>query len=207
MEAKNTKAGKFGIGSTFSFHRTKTITTGEGGMLLLDDEELFNRCKFLRDHGRQPGSYFNTEITFKYMPFNVQAALGYAQFKRIDELVGKKRWILNSFKDCLSGIPDIQLNSEWEIVNLNEDYIIEEKERAKSETKEEVWSVSNKIGFVPSEEYFSHKVSSDNLDKYKIDSLLDIKLIKDHIYVSLSYKEKDRDNCTYFYFVIKIIII
>jgi perosamine synthetase len=59
-------------------------------MLLLDDEELFNRCKFLRDHGRQPGSYFNTEITFKYMPSNVQAALRFAQFKHIDELVGKK---------------------------------------------------------------------------------------------------------------------
>jgi perosamine synthetase len=115
---KNKKAGKFGIGSTFSFHRTKTITTGEGGMLLLDDEGLFNRCKFLRDHGRQPGSYFNTEVTFKYMPFNVQAALGYAQFKRINELVGKKRWILNSFKDRLSDIPDIQLNPEPEhIVN------------------------------------------------------------------------------------------
>ncbi len=81
---------------------------------MLDDEGLFNRCKFLRDHGRQPGSYFNTEVTFKYMPFNVQAALGYAQFKRINELVGKKRWILNSFKDRLSDIPDIQLNPEPE---------------------------------------------------------------------------------------------
>ena len=40
---KNTKAGKFGIGSTFSFHRTKTITTGEGGMLLVDDEKLFEK--------------------------------------------------------------------------------------------------------------------------------------------------------------------
>jgi perosamine synthetase len=109
---KGTRAGKFGVGSTFSFHRTKTITTGEGGMLLLDDEELFQRCKFLRDHGRLPGSYFNTEITFKYMPFNIQAALGYAQFKRIDELVGKKRWILNGFKERLSDIPDILLNPE-----------------------------------------------------------------------------------------------
>ena len=109
---KGVRAGKFGIGSTFSFHRTKTITTGEGGMLLLDDEELYERCKFLRDHGRVPGSYFNTEITFKYMPFNVQAALGYAQFKRIDELVGKKRWILNGFKDRLKDIPDLLLNPE-----------------------------------------------------------------------------------------------
>ncbi|MDQ6964023.1 MAG: DegT/DnrJ/EryC1/StrS family aminotransferase [Mariprofundales bacterium] len=111
---KGTRAGKFGIGSAFSFHRTKTISTGEGGMLLLDDDALFERCKFLRDHGRQPGTYYNTEITFKYMPFNVQAALGYAQFQRIDELVGKKRWIWQGFCDRLSDIPDIMLNPEPE---------------------------------------------------------------------------------------------
>jgi perosamine synthetase len=109
---RGTRAGKFGVGSTFSFHRTKTITTGEGGMLLLDDEKLFERCKFLRDHGRAPGTYFNTEITFKYMPFNVQAALGYAQFQRIDELVEKKRWIWKGFQERLRDIPDILLNPE-----------------------------------------------------------------------------------------------
>ncbi len=109
---KGVRAGKFGIGSTFSFHRTKTITTGEGGMLLLDDDKLFERCKFLRDHGRQPGTYFNTEITFKYMPFNVQAALGYGQLQRIDELVGKKRWIWQGFRERLADIPDILLNPE-----------------------------------------------------------------------------------------------
>jgi perosamine synthetase len=106
------RAGKFGIGSTFSFHRTKTITTGEGGMLLIDDPTLYKRCKFLRDHGREPGTYYNTEITFKYMPFNVQAALGYAQFQRIDELIAKKRWIWQGFCDRLADIPDILLNPE-----------------------------------------------------------------------------------------------
>jgi perosamine synthetase len=107
-----TRAGKFGIASVFSFHRTKTLTTGEGGMLLLDDPKLFDRCKFLRDHGRAPGSYFNTEVTFKYMPFNLQAALGYAQFQRVDELVGKKRAILNGYRQRLSGIPNLALNPE-----------------------------------------------------------------------------------------------
>ncbi len=106
------RAGKFGIGSTFSFHRTKTITTGEGGMLLLDDDDLYQRCRFLRDHGREPGTYYNTEITFKYMPFNLQAALGYAQFQRVDELVEKKRWIWRGFCERLSNIPDILLNPE-----------------------------------------------------------------------------------------------
>lgn len=111
---KGTRAGKFGVGSTFSFHRTKTIAIGEGGMLLLDEDRLYERCKFLRDHGRAPGTYYNTEITFKYMPFNVQAALGYAQLQRIDELVGKKRWIWQGFRDRLSDIPDLLLNPEPE---------------------------------------------------------------------------------------------
>jgi len=111
---KGIKAGKFGIGSTFSFHRTKTITTGEGGMLLIDNDELYERCKFLRDHGRAPGTYFNTEVTYKYMHFNIQAALGYAQFQRIQELIDKKRWILNGFKTRLNNITDIQLNPEPE---------------------------------------------------------------------------------------------
>ncbi len=106
------KAGKFGVGSTFSFHRTKTLTTGEGGMLILDDEDIYERCKFLRDHGRKPGTYFNTEVTFKYMPFNLQAALGYAQFQRIDELIGIKRWIWESFQNNLSEIKDIKFNPE-----------------------------------------------------------------------------------------------
>lgn len=109
---KNIKAGKFGIGSVFSFHRTKTITTGEGGMLLLDDEKLYQRCKFLRDHGRAPGTYFNTEVTFKYMPSNLAASLGYAQFLRLEELVEKKRWIWQTFQRHLSDISDLYFNPE-----------------------------------------------------------------------------------------------
>ena len=138
---QNRKAGSFGIGSVFSFHRTKTLTTGEGGMLLLDDEALFERCKFLRDHGRAPGGYFNTEVTFKYMPSNLAASLGYAQFLRIDELVGKKIWIWNQYKKQLESNEFIELNptgignknSYWSTVMLldpesgfNRDSIMEE---------------------------------------------------------------------------------
>ena len=90
---------------------------------------------------------------------------------KISHLIVDKKEILETPSVSLSGKrykKDINLNSEWEIVNLNEDYIYEKKERAKSKIKEEVWSVSNKLGFIPSEEYFSHKISSDNLEKYKI---------------------------------------
>jgi len=113
---KGIRAGKFGVGSVFSFHRTKTLTTGEGGMLLLDDEQLYERCMFLRDHGRKPNGqmYYNYEVTYKYMPFNVQAALGYAQFQRVDELVGRKREQLEMYRNRLMDIDDIQLNPEPE---------------------------------------------------------------------------------------------
>jgi perosamine synthetase len=111
---KGKKAGSFGLASVFSFHRTKTITTGEGGMLLTDDDALFERCRFLRDHGRggEGKYYFNTEVAFKYMPFNLQAALGYAQLQRIDELVGRKRWIRDKYVERLNSIPDIYFNHE-----------------------------------------------------------------------------------------------
>ena len=111
---KGVKAGKFGVGSVFSFHRTKTITTGEGGMLLLDDDELYERCIFLRDHGRRADGpmYYNYEVTYKYMPFNLQAALGYAQFQRIGELVGRKREQLLMYRERLNDIDDIELNPE-----------------------------------------------------------------------------------------------
>jgi len=113
---KGTRAGKFGVGSVFSFHRTKTLVTGEGGMLLLDDDKLYERCMFLRDHGRKPGGpvYYNYEVTYKYMPFNLQAALGYAQFQRLDELVNKKREIWQMYKERLAGVDDIELNAEPE---------------------------------------------------------------------------------------------
>jgi perosamine synthetase len=113
---KGVRAGKFGVGSVFSFHRTKTVATGEGGMLLLDDEDLYERCMFLRDHGRKPDgpAYYNYEVTYKYMPFNLQAAMGYAQFQRIDELVAKKRWIFERYKERLSDIDDILLNPDPE---------------------------------------------------------------------------------------------
>jgi len=110
---KDVRSGKFGVGSTFSFHRTKTITTGEGGILLLDDKEHFDRVRFLRDHGRSPtDGYYMLEAAYKYMPSNLQAALAYAQFQRIEELVDKKREFLHSYKEHLSGIEDLQLNIE-----------------------------------------------------------------------------------------------
>lgn len=114
---KGKKAGSFGIASVFSFHRTKTLTTGEGGMLLLDNKKLYDRAMFLRDHGRHLTiPYWTVEAAPKYMPFNIQAAIGYAQFQRIDQLIKRKREIFLMYKKLFSDTPDVELNEESENV-------------------------------------------------------------------------------------------
>ena len=76
-------AGSFGAMSAFSFHGSNTLTTGEGGMLVLDDDALLARVLKLRDHGRIPGDimFFNDEIGHKYKMSAMQAALGLAQIE------------------------------------------------------------------------------------------------------------------------------
>ncbi|MAP24511.1 MAG: glutamine--scyllo-inositol aminotransferase [Rickettsiales bacterium] len=100
---KNKLSGTFGVTSCFSFHGSKTMTTGEGGMLVTDDDYIYERCMILRDHGRKPGDilFQNQEVGFKYKMSNLQAALGLAQLERIEELVGKKREIFFWYKEAL----------------------------------------------------------------------------------------------------------
>jgi perosamine synthetase len=101
--------------AAFSFHGTKTVTTGEGGMFVTDDEAIFERAQFLRDHGRSRSDYknfFNTEVAYKYKMSDLQAAFGLAQLERIDELLGKKRTIFEWYRAALADVPGIALNSE-----------------------------------------------------------------------------------------------
>tara|TARA_B110000971_G_scaffold173424_1_gene178406 strand:- start:2273 stop:3385 length:1113 start_codon:yes stop_codon:yes gene_type:complete len=118
-EYKGKKAGSIGDFGTFSFHGTKTITSGEGGMLVTNDKNLFEIASILHDHGRDPKlkkDLWVERIGFKYKMSNLQAALGYAQMQRIDELVNKKIEIFNLYKNELSKIDGIRLNSQVEYV-------------------------------------------------------------------------------------------
>jgi len=114
-EYKGRKAGSLGDTGVFSFHGSKTMTTGEGGMLVTDNENIYKRCLFLRDHGRKPGDvmFYNAEVAHKYKMSSMQAAMGLAQLERIDELVKRKREILNWYKYELDTFEGITLNYEF----------------------------------------------------------------------------------------------
>ena len=110
-EVNHKRVGGLSDVAAFSFQGAKILTTGEGGMLVTSDERLFERMRYLGDHGRDPKEPTkNTAIGFKYKMSNLQAALGLAQLERLDELVERKRLIFRWYQERLSGLPGVQLN-------------------------------------------------------------------------------------------------
>lgn len=108
------RAGSLGDIGVFSFHGSKTLTTGEGGLLATRSSDLFERVLFLRDHGRKPGdtAFFNTEVAYKYKMSSMQAALGLAQLERVEELITRKRQIFAWYRERLADLPCLTLNHE-----------------------------------------------------------------------------------------------
>lgn len=105
--------GSFGELSTFSFYPNKHITTGEGGMVVTDDEALAERCRSLRNLCFQPGRRFvHEELGWNYRMSNIQAAIGLAQLERLDEFVVRKRNMGARYTRELSTIADLQLPLE-----------------------------------------------------------------------------------------------
>lgn len=118
---KGKPAGCFGDVGVFSFHGSKTMTTGEGGMLVTNNQLLFDRASFLRDHGRVPGdfSFQNHEVAFKYKMSSMQAALGLAQLERVGELMERKRQIFQWYAERLSDVPGVRINSPGQEVDAS----------------------------------------------------------------------------------------
>jgi perosamine synthetase len=108
------RAGSIGAFGAFSFHGTKTITTGEGGIFVTDDEALYERVLTLSSHGRARGEtrqFWAERIGFKYKMSNVQAAIGCAQLERVDELIAGKRRIFEYYRQALRELP-LSMNPE-----------------------------------------------------------------------------------------------
>lgn len=111
------KCGSFGQISTLSFYPNKHITTGEGGMILTDDDSIAEHCRSLRNLCFIPEKRFvHHELGWNFRMTNLQAALGVAQLERIDSFVTKKRKMGQFYTDRLQDIPAFQLpvpKQEW----------------------------------------------------------------------------------------------
>jgi perosamine synthetase len=108
------KAGSIGAFGAFSFHGTKTITTGEGGMFVTNDDALYERVLTLSNHGRsrtESRQFWPAMVGYKYKMSNLQAAIGCAQLERVDELIGRKREIFQYYQSAFKDLP-LKMNPE-----------------------------------------------------------------------------------------------
>jgi perosamine synthetase len=108
------RAGSMGVFGAFSFHGTKTVTTGEGGIFVTNDDVLYERALTLSNHGRARGEtrqFWPETIGFKYKMSNLQAAVGCGQMERVEELIAGKRRVFEYYQNALRSLP-LRMNPE-----------------------------------------------------------------------------------------------
>ncbi len=110
-EVAGRRTGSFGDAAGFSFQGAKLLVTGEGGMLVTDSDELYERAKYLWTMGHE-GDFWIGETGWKYKLSNVQAAIGLGQIERVEEHVEAKRRIFRWYEEELDGVAGLTLSPE-----------------------------------------------------------------------------------------------
>ncbi|MGA3083271.1 MAG: DegT/DnrJ/EryC1/StrS family aminotransferase [Thermodesulfobacteriota bacterium] len=112
-EYKGKKCGSFGALGCFSFYANKIITTGEGGMVVTNNPRLAEKARRLKDLAHSTEKRFlHTALGFNYRMTNLQAGLGVAQLKKINNHIKKKRWMAREYEKELKPIPGLRLPIE-----------------------------------------------------------------------------------------------
>ena len=140
---KETKVGccKYSDMTVFSFHPVKIVTTGEGGMVLTNDKDLYEKLVLYRSHGITrdpklmtgtadgPWYYQQIDLGFNYRMTDMQAALGYSQMQKVNEFVSKRRYLAKCYNELLKNINGIQLpdqnedtKSSWHLYVVRVDF-------------------------------------------------------------------------------------
>lgn len=107
---KGQHAGSFGDMGVFSFFADKTITTGEGGLIVTNNPDLYRRIQYLRNQGRESsGSFIHPEIGYNFRITDLQAAVGIVQLSRLPEIVSRKEQIRRHYTIGLKEIPEVRV--------------------------------------------------------------------------------------------------
>lgn len=113
-ECGGQKVGCFGDFAAFSFQGAKLAVTGEGGMLVTNDEKLYAKAYAIWDQGRVPGTFWINQNGLKYKMSNLQAAFGLGQVEQVERLIEAKRRIFSWYAENLQGCPHVKLNYEMD---------------------------------------------------------------------------------------------
>jgi perosamine synthetase len=106
------KVGSFGDMACFSFYANKIITTGEGGMVITDNEELAERLRLLRNLGFTTPRFRHEVLAYNYRMTGYQAAMGVAQLNKIEQIISEKRRMAQTYTRYLSDVRGLHLPAE-----------------------------------------------------------------------------------------------
>lgn len=190
------RAGSMGTFGAFSFHGTKTITTGEGGMFVTNDADLFERVLTLSNHGRarsQTKQFWPDVVGFKYKMSNMQAAIGCAQIERIEQLISAKRRILSHYREQLRDLP-LSMNPEpsgtvngcWMPTVVIDDGAVFEREALLNQFKEN--NIDGRVFFWPLSMLPMFEDKPENRMSYDLYK----RAVNLPSYHDLTYEEQDR---------------
>tara|TARA_B110000503_G_C7129611_1_gene406257 strand:- start:475 stop:1572 length:1098 start_codon:yes stop_codon:yes gene_type:complete len=168
------RVGSWGNCATFSFYGNKNLTTGEGGMITTDDENFYNRCRYLRDHAMSKEKrYWHTAPGFNFRMTNIQAAIGCAQLERVADFMEKRQLIFKWYNTYLGTIENVSLNrtnewatnAYWLICLENNAWSIEDRDRFMLELKKH--GVDSRPFFYPMSQmpYINEKVDTPSVDE------------------------------------------
>lgn len=104
--------GTFGAMGCFSFYANKIITTGEGGMVITDDDVLAERLRLLRNLAFTTPRFYHEVAGYNFRMTGLQAALGLAQLPKIERFIAEKRRVAATYNELLAGVPGLQLPPE-----------------------------------------------------------------------------------------------
>lgn len=114
----NQFCGTFGHVSCFSFQAIKTITTGEGGLVVTDHEEIFQNMKLYHSHGlRERGTYRHEIPGYNFRLTNIQAALGLAQFEKKEKIIQERKRIFEQYRLFFSNLDGVELQQSYPAVD------------------------------------------------------------------------------------------
>ena len=119
------QGGRWGSGELpvcLSFHPRKTVTTGEGGVVATDDDDLAHRLRTLRNHGMEPGAVGWKRFSragFNYRMSDLSAAIGVVQLGRLDFIVSERRRVTSLYREALASVPGVRWPTGYELPNLS----------------------------------------------------------------------------------------
>lgn len=160
--------------TTLSFHPVKTITTGEGGAVLTDDDRLADRCRLLRNHGitreracdeacsdvvlgeRGPWFYEMHEVGYNYRATDIQCVLGLSQLLKLDQFIARRCDIVDAYNDAFRGMPHVvcpatraSIRSAWHLYVLRADFESIGKDRARVMGELRQCGVGTQVHYIP----------------------------------------------------------